>query len=79
MPQGAAHIAKALDDGSARSTFQAMLQAQGVDANVAHSLCAGSREERHQVLGWACTQEELRALRDGKEQVESPLGFLPVC
>lgn len=66
-PQGAARIAKALDDGSALSTFQAMLQAQGVAADVARALCAGTEEERRRVLGWACAQEELMTQSDGKE------------
>ncbi|XP_060100468.1 thymidine phosphorylase-like [Heteronotia binoei] len=65
VPEGAARIAQALDDGSALRTFQAMLQAQGVEATVAQALCTGSEDERFQVLGRAGTQEELLAPKEG--------------
>ncbi|XP_054845352.1 thymidine phosphorylase [Eublepharis macularius] len=68
VPEGAARIAQALDDGSALRTFQAMLQAQGVDAAVAQTLCTGSEEERFQVLGRAPVQEDLVAPKDGTVQ-----------
>lgn len=66
VPQGAARIAKALDDGSALRTFQAMLEAQGVEAHVARALCAGTEEERLQILQPARAREELLAQSDGK-------------
>ncbi|XP_077196562.1 thymidine phosphorylase isoform X3 [Paroedura picta] len=65
VPEGAARVACALDDGSALQTFQAMLQAQGVDAAVAQALCTGSEDVRFQVLGRAKTQEDLLAPKDG--------------
>ncbi|XP_061493981.1 thymidine phosphorylase isoform X2 [Rhineura floridana] len=68
MPHGATHIAKVLDDGSALSTFRAMLQAQGVEAEVARALCAGTQEERFQVLRRAQSQEELVAQHEGTVQ-----------
>ncbi|XP_044285437.1 thymidine phosphorylase [Varanus komodoensis] len=64
-PEGAAQIARALDDGSAMRLFQAMLQAQGVRAEVASALCAGTEEQRLRVLTRAQAQEELVAPRDG--------------
>ncbi|CAI5786648.1 thymidine phosphorylase isoform X1 [Podarcis lilfordi] len=68
VSQGAARIAKALDNGSALRTFQAMLEAQGVEAKVARALCSEGQEERFQVLGQARAQEELVALSDGTVQ-----------
>nr|XP_056702622.1 LOW QUALITY PROTEIN: thymidine phosphorylase [Euleptes europaea] len=68
VPEGVTRIARALDDCSALQTFQAMLQAQGVEAAVAQALCTGSEEERFQVLGRAAVQEELVALNDGTVQ-----------
>ncbi|XP_075780454.1 thymidine phosphorylase [Pelodiscus sinensis] len=66
--QGAARIAATLDDGSALGRFQAMLQAQGVEAGLARALCAGTEEQRYQVLGRARAQEELPAAQDGTVQ-----------
>ncbi|XP_015268449.1 PREDICTED: thymidine phosphorylase [Gekko japonicus] len=68
VPEGAARVAHALDDGSALRTFQAMLQAQGVEAATARALCVGSEDERFQMLGRARTQEELLAPKDGTVQ-----------
>nr|XP_023966468.1 thymidine phosphorylase [Chrysemys picta bellii] len=66
--QGAARIAASLADGSALGKFQAMLQAQGVEAGVAQALCTGTEEQRYQVLGRARGQEELPAAQDGTVQ-----------
>ncbi|XP_062990694.1 thymidine phosphorylase [Elgaria multicarinata webbii] len=68
LPEGTAHIARALDNGTALRTFQAMLQAQGVEADVARALCAGTEEQRLQVLRRAQAQEELVAQRGGTVQ-----------
>ncbi|XP_053112715.1 thymidine phosphorylase isoform X2 [Hemicordylus capensis] len=65
VSQGTARIAQALDDGSALRTFQSMLQAQGVEVDVARALCAGGEEERFQVLKRASLQEELVAQCNG--------------
>ncbi|KAL7979817.1 hypothetical protein Chor_008155 [Crotalus horridus] len=67
-PAGAAQIGQALDDGSARDAFQAMLRAQGVPAEVSRLLCEGTEAQRLQVLKLAGNQEELRALQDGTVQ-----------
>ncbi|XP_074840330.1 thymidine phosphorylase [Carettochelys insculpta] len=70
--QGATRIAATLDDGSARGRFQAMLQAQGVEADLARALGTGTEEQRFQVLGRAGAQEELLAAQDGTvQQVEA--------
>ncbi|XP_044860427.1 thymidine phosphorylase isoform X1 [Mauremys mutica] len=66
--QGAARIAATLADGSALGKFQAMLQAQGVEAGLAQALCTGTEEQRYQVLGRARAQEELPAAQDGTVQ-----------
>ncbi|XP_026518008.1 thymidine phosphorylase-like, partial [Terrapene carolina triunguis] len=66
--QGAARIAASLADGSALGKFQAMLQAQGVEAGMARALCTGTEEQRYQVLGRARAQEELPAAQDGTVQ-----------
>ncbi|KAK9400314.1 thymidine phosphorylase [Crotalus adamanteus] len=68
VPAGAAQIGQALDDGSARDAFQAMLRAQGVPAEVSRLLCEGTEAQRLQVLKLAGNQEELRALQDGTVQ-----------
>uniref|UniRef100_A0A8D0GS29 Thymidine phosphorylase n=1 Tax=Sphenodon punctatus TaxID=8508 RepID=A0A8D0GS29_SPHPU len=67
VAKGTARIAKALEDGSALRTFQAMLQAQGVEANTARALCTGTEDQRLQILGKARTQEELVVPQAGKE------------
>jgi thymidine phosphorylase len=64
--QGAARVAAALDDGSARGRFQQMLAAQGVDSGLARALCSGSPSQRRQLLPCARKQEELRAPADGR-------------
>ncbi|KAG3290659.1 thymidine phosphorylase, transcript variant X1 [Ictidomys tridecemlineatus] len=63
--QGTARIATALDDGSARRRFEQMLVAQGVDSNLARSLCSGTPAQRRQLLPHAREQEELHAPADG--------------
>ncbi|XP_071465456.1 thymidine phosphorylase isoform X2 [Marmota flaviventris] len=63
--QGTARIATALDDGSARRRFEQMLEAQGVDSNLARSLCSGTPAQRRQLLPHAREQEELHAPADG--------------
>ncbi|XP_020669556.3 thymidine phosphorylase [Pogona vitticeps] len=68
VSEGAFHIARALEDGSALRTFQAMLCAQGVEADTARALCAGTEELRLQVLKPAQVQEDLVTLRDGTVQ-----------
>ncbi|XP_063164649.1 thymidine phosphorylase [Candoia aspera] len=68
VPAGATQIGQVLDNGTALRTFQAMLQAQGVEPELARALCQGTEEQRLQVLKPAGTQEELRALRDGTVQ-----------
>ncbi|XP_007441569.1 thymidine phosphorylase [Python bivittatus] len=65
---GATQIGHVLDNGAALRTFQAMLQAQGVEAETARVLCEGTEEQRSQVLKPAGTQEELRTLQDGTVQ-----------
>ncbi|NXC30022.1 TYPH phosphorylase, partial [Campylorhamphus procurvoides] len=52
---------RALDDGSALSTFEAMLGAQGVPPDTAHRLCSGTPAQRRQLLGNAKVCEELPA------------------
>ncbi|XP_040515729.1 thymidine phosphorylase isoform X6 [Gallus gallus] len=62
---GGERLGRALDDGSALSTFEAMLEAQGVPPTTARALCAGTPQQRRRVLGGATTVEELRAPHDG--------------
>ncbi|XP_068796361.1 thymidine phosphorylase isoform X3 [Struthio camelus] len=64
--QGTGRLARALDDGSALRTFEAMLGAQGVPPATARLLCAGSAPQRCRVLGQAATREELLAPRAGQ-------------
>ncbi|NWU07880.1 TYPH phosphorylase, partial [Cephalopterus ornatus] len=59
--QGRELLGRALDDGSARSTFEAMLGAQGVPPDTAHRLCSGTPVQRRQLLGTAKVCEELPA------------------
>ncbi|KAK2517211.1 hypothetical protein Q9233_013239 [Columba guinea] len=63
VPQGQERLGRALDDGSALRTFEAMLGAQGVPPNTAHRLCTGTPEQRRGVLGQASVCEELPALQ----------------
>ncbi|XP_062930701.1 thymidine phosphorylase isoform X1 [Cynocephalus volans] len=63
--EGAARVAAALDDGSARGRFQQMLAAQGVEPGLARALCSGSPAQRRQLLPSAREQEELCAPADG--------------
>lgn len=70
--QGQERLARALDDGSALRTFEAMLGAQGVPPDTARLLCAGTPQQRRQVLGQAGTREELLAPREGTvQQIEA--------
>ncbi|XP_026546185.1 thymidine phosphorylase [Notechis scutatus] len=64
---GATQIGQVLDNGAALRTFQAMLRAQGVEAEVSRLLCEGTEEQRLAVLKVAGTQEELRAPEEGME------------
>ncbi|NWU86577.1 TYPH phosphorylase, partial [Onychorhynchus coronatus] len=64
--QGRELLGRALDDGSARSTFEAMLGAQGVPPDTAHSLCSGTPAQRRRLLGTAKVCEELPALQEGE-------------
>ncbi|NXA02833.1 TYPH phosphorylase, partial [Nesospiza acunhae] len=57
--QGRERLARALDDGSALGTFEAMLGAQGVPPDTARGLCAGTPAQRRQLLGEAKVCEEL--------------------
>ncbi|NWT76921.1 TYPH phosphorylase, partial [Prunella himalayana] len=59
--QGRERLARALDDGSALGTFEAMLEAQGVPPDTARGLCAGTPAQRRQLLGEAKVCEELPA------------------
>ncbi|XP_061876348.1 thymidine phosphorylase [Colius striatus] len=63
--QGRERLGRALDDGSALRTFEAMLGAQGVPPDTAHRLCAGTPPQRRQLLGQASVCEELPALQGG--------------
>ncbi|XP_037701390.1 thymidine phosphorylase isoform X7 [Choloepus didactylus] len=63
--EGAARVAAALDDGSARGRFERMLAAQGVDPGLARALCSGSPARRRELLPRAREREELRAPADG--------------
>ncbi|NWR94293.1 TYPH phosphorylase, partial [Furnarius figulus] len=63
--QGQELLGRALDDGSALSTFEAMLGAQGVPPDTAHRLCSGTPAQRRQLLGNAKVCEELPALQEG--------------
>ncbi|KAM9277395.1 thymidine phosphorylase [Cariama cristata] len=63
--QGRERLGRALDDGSALRTFEAMLGAQGVPPTTAHRLCTGTPPERCQILGQASIREELPALHGG--------------
>ncbi|XP_070610627.1 thymidine phosphorylase [Erythrolamprus reginae] len=65
VPAGATQISQVLDNGAALRTFQAMLGAQGVEAEVCRLLCEGTEEQRLQVLKAAGNQEELRAPGEG--------------
>ncbi|KAL2775403.1 thymidine phosphorylase isoform 2, partial [Daubentonia madagascariensis] len=57
--EGAARVAAALDDGSARGRFEQMLAGQGVDPGLARALCSGTPAQRRQLLPRAREQEEL--------------------
>ncbi|KAM6090437.1 thymidine phosphorylase [Theristicus caerulescens] len=59
--QGRERLGRALDDGSALRTFEAMLGAQGVPPDTAQRLCTGTPAQRCQVLGQASVREELPA------------------
>ncbi|NWT28319.1 TYPH phosphorylase, partial [Cardinalis cardinalis] len=59
--QGRERLARALDDGSALGTFEAMLGAQGVPPDTARGLCGGTPAQRRQLLGEAKVCEELPA------------------
>ncbi|XP_045411273.1 thymidine phosphorylase [Lemur catta] len=63
--EGAARVAAALDDGSARDRFEQMLAGQGVDPGLARALCSGSPAQRRQLLPRAQEQEELLSPADG--------------
>ncbi|XP_066176375.1 thymidine phosphorylase [Sylvia atricapilla] len=63
--QGRERLARALDDGSALATFEAMLGAQGVPPDTARDLCAGTPAQRRQLLGEAKVCEELPAPQEG--------------
>ncbi|NXN99275.1 TYPH phosphorylase, partial [Rhinopomastus cyanomelas] len=70
--EGRGLLAQSLDDGSALGTFEALLGAQGVDPDTAHTLCHGEPPERRRILGEARVQEELLAPRTGwVQQVEA--------
>ncbi|NXV04868.1 TYPH phosphorylase, partial [Cettia cetti] len=63
--QGRQRLARALDDGSALGTFEAMLGAQGVPPDTARGLCAGTPAQRRRLLGEAKVCEELPAPQEG--------------
>ncbi|XP_030816727.1 thymidine phosphorylase [Camarhynchus parvulus] len=63
--QGRERLARALDDGSALGTFEAMLGAQGVPPDTARGLCVGTPAQRRQLLGEAKVCEELPAPQEG--------------
>ncbi|KAM6289067.1 thymidine phosphorylase [Aegotheles albertisi] len=63
--QGQGQLGRALDDGSALRTFEAMLGAQGVPPDTAHRLCTGTPAQRWDILGRARVCEELPAPRGG--------------
>uniref|UniRef100_A0A663E2X4 Thymidine phosphorylase n=1 Tax=Aquila chrysaetos chrysaetos TaxID=223781 RepID=A0A663E2X4_AQUCH len=70
--RGRERLGRALDDGSALRTFEAMLGAQGVPPATARRLCTGTPPQRCQVLGQASVREELPAPRGGwVQQVEA--------
>ncbi|XP_037701388.1 thymidine phosphorylase isoform X6 [Choloepus didactylus] len=77
--EGAARVAAALDDGSARGRFERMLAAQGVDPGLARALCSGSPARRRELLPRAREREELRAPADGERRgvVRRPPRALP--
>ncbi|XP_058047278.1 thymidine phosphorylase isoform X2 [Ahaetulla prasina] len=68
VPAGAAQIGQVLSNGAALRTFQAMLEAQGVEAEVSRLLCEGTEEQRLAVLKVADIQEELPAPEEGTVQ-----------
>nr|KAF6399047.1 hypothetical protein HJG59_019048 [Molossus molossus]KAF6399050.1 thymidine phosphorylase [Molossus molossus] len=70
--EGAARVAAALDDGSARDRFERMLAMQGVDAGLARALCSGTPAQRRQLLPRAQKQEELLAPTDGPGPAHQP-------
>ncbi|XP_052646583.1 thymidine phosphorylase [Harpia harpyja] len=70
--RGRERLGRALDDGSALRTFEAMLGAQGVPPATARRLCTGTPPQRCQVLGQASVREELPAPQGGwVQQVEA--------
>lgn len=72
--KGAARVAAALDNGSARDRFERMLVMQGVDPGLARALCSGTPAQRRQLLPCAREQEELLAPADGElPQTRVPL------
>ncbi|XP_004438112.1 PREDICTED: thymidine phosphorylase isoform X2 [Ceratotherium simum simum] len=71
--EGAARVAKALEDGSARDRFERMLAAQGVDPGLARALCSGTPAQRRQLLPGAREQEELHAPADGTVELVQAL------
>ena len=71
---GIAKISRALDDGSAMLKWCAMLQSQGVAADVADALCA--QQPRYDVLPTATCQAHLKATQAG-EPLSQP--FVMVC
>ena len=83
--QASERLGRALDDGSALRTFEAMLGAQGVPPDTAHRLCSGTPAQRRQVLGQARLCEELPAPCGGEwgwgyvgsPQPATPLALTP--
>lgn len=73
--EGAARVAAALDNGSARDRFERMLVSQGVDPGLARALCSGTPAQRRQLLPRAQQQEELLAPADG--ELRPPARSLP--
>lgn len=64
VEEGRQQITEVLENGEALRKFQAMLEAQGVSAHIAQSLCAETTDYS-QHLRRATYQTELPALDDG--------------
>ena len=71
MEQGQEALAKVLHNGAALQKFEAMLQAQGVSADIARSLCS-SQCDYFLHLKPAEHKTELTAQSDGNAWFHSP-------
>uniref|UniRef100_H3AY36 Thymidine phosphorylase n=1 Tax=Latimeria chalumnae TaxID=7897 RepID=H3AY36_LATCH len=80
LQSGMEQIGRVLDNGTALLKFQAMLEAQGVQAGIARSLCQGNGDvDYFRVMGRAQHQEELRAEKEGVVEAIWAMPLAEMC